>query len=161
MTLVIAHRDGWMVGDRGQQCYDHKLPTEVDKIFLSPCQNWMWATAGSAIVGQRIRQQLNTATDTVDQVSNILSAEKSDNSIALGLCRDRSIVRVDCHGYVACIHDRQDFYAIGLADTESMAFLAGWKAHGGEISVNQGIAALMYSHSIYPVIDTAHTIHVW
>jgi hypothetical protein len=161
MTLVLAHRDGWMIADQGQQCNDHKIPSTVDKIFLSACQQWLWATAGDAIVGQLIRHALNTEKDTVEQVSNIMQNHKSEHCIALGLSRDHQIVRVDCHGYVSCIRPTQDYYAIGLADTEAMAFMAGWKAHGGELSVNQGIAALMYSNSIYPVIDTAHTIHTF
>jgi hypothetical protein len=147
-----------MIADQGQQCNDHKLPSEVNKIFRSPCNNWLWATAGEAIIGQKLRRHLKVDSDVVDQVSQILADHKSDGVIALGLSRTRALVRVDCQGYVTFISEKVDYYAIGLADTEAMAFLSGWEARGDKVAVGQGVEALMYSHSIYPVIDTAHTI---
>lgn len=158
MTLIIAHRDGYMIADRGEQAGPHKIPSDINKIFRTPCNNWLMALAGDCAISQRIQRKLNTESDTIEQVCDMLWDMKKENLTLLGLSRDGDIVEIDSNGYVCTISKSESYYAGGLTGTEAVAFLKGVEATGHKVTQQHCIAALFYSHALCPVIDQSYTI---
>ena len=81
MTLIIAHRDGWMVADCGEQAGQYKVPAAIDKIIRTPTNHWLLAVAGDCITSQKLRGQLRVDEDTLETVVRVMEDKDSDRAL--------------------------------------------------------------------------------
>lgn len=114
MTVIVGHRDGWMVADMMSSIHNNIFM--VDKIVK--LTHGLLASAGHSLLKQVIKPKA----DTLEQLLTYVRDTKNDNQI-IYVGRDRALLYIADQGIT--YDPPLDFWASGSGQDMVLGYLAG------------------------------------
>lgn len=127
MTLIIGHRDGWMVADQMTAFHNERAPIVVEKIVNLGYA--LLAASGESGFRQHAAKALKgkTARTIVPAIVKHIKDTSQDIQVLI-VTKSRRMCFIDEKGCVYDLKPEQDWWAIGSSRDTAKGFLAGWEA---------------------------------
>jgi hypothetical protein len=148
MTLIIGHRNGWMVADRRSRFGECVRPIDVSKIINIEGVALV-AAAGNSGFGQLASTELASHGGDADVLIGSLSKYIRDNTPDINLLvvtRAGRLCIIDEKGVVYDFKPKQLWWALGSSDDMAIGWLACWERmmSGMDMPPDTAVRALEY-----------------